>query len=52
MSMNDFEVICRIGEGTHSTVYKVKRIKDDCFYALKKVKLENLSIKEIQSTVN
>lgn len=34
------------GEGAYSTVYKVKRICDGHEYALKKVKIMNLSEKE------
>jgi NIMA (never in mitosis gene a)-related kinase len=36
----------KIGEGAYSSVYKVKRIADQAEYALKKVKLQNLSDKE------
>lgn len=35
-----------IGEGAYSSVYKVRRIADNCEYALKKVKIMNLSDKE------
>lgn len=45
-------MVCKIGEGTYSTVYKVKRIVDDHIYALKQVKLEDLSTKEIQNAIN
>jgi NIMA (never in mitosis gene a)-related kinase len=34
-----------IGEGAYSTVFKVERLKDKQRYALKKVKLANLSEK-------
>ncbi len=40
------------GEGAYSSVYKVKRIADGCEYALKKVKLLNLSDKEKQNALN
>ena len=43
MSMNDFEIIAKLGEGAYSSVYKVKRLIDEAVYALKKVKLVNLS---------
>jgi NIMA (never in mitosis gene a)-related kinase 1/4/5 len=42
----------RIGEGSNSSVFKVKRIKDDSIYALKKVKLEKMTSKEIQNSIN
>jgi NIMA (never in mitosis gene a)-related kinase len=45
MSMQDFELICKVGDGSYSTVYKVKRVVDGCVYALKKVRLEHLSAK-------
>jgi len=35
-----------LGEGAYSSVYRVKRISDGNIYALKKVKLLNLSEKE------
>lgn len=43
MSMNDFEILAKLGEGAYSSVYKVKRLVDESIYALKKVKLVNLS---------
>ena len=47
--MEDFKIISKLGEGAYSTVYKVKRIIDNNIYALKKVKLLNLSEKEKQN---
>jgi serine/threonine protein kinase len=41
-----------LGEGAYSSVYKVKRLVDGMEYALKKVKLKNLSEKEKQNAVN
>lgn len=43
MSLQDFEIISKLGEGAYSSVYKVKRLIDESIYALKKVKLINLS---------
>ena len=40
-----FKIIEKLGVGTYSTVYKVKRQSDGKNYALKKVKLPNLSAK-------
>ena len=50
--MNDFKIISKLGEGAYSTVYKVKRNVDNNIYALKKVKLLNLSEKEKQNSLN
>lgn len=37
MSINDFVVLSKIGEGAYSSVHKVKRVSDGNIYALKKV---------------
>ena len=50
--MNGFEIISKLGEGAYSIVYKVKRKEDSKIYALKKVKLTKLSIKEKQNALN
>ena len=50
--MNDFTIISKLGEGAYSIVYKVKRNIDHNVYALKKVKLLNLSEKEKQNSLN
>ena len=50
--MDDFQILSKLGEGAYSTVYKVKRIIDNQIYALKKVKLMNLSEKEKENSLN
>lgn len=35
----------KLGEGTYSTVYKVRRVEDGGIYALKRVKMGGLSAK-------
>ena len=50
--MNDFQIISKLGEGEYSTVFKVKRNIDNKIYALKKVKLLNLSEKEKENSLN
>ena len=50
--MKNFELISKLGEGSYSTVYKVRRKADLKMYALKKVKLKNLSEKEKQNALN
>ena len=42
----------KIGDGAYSNVFKVRRIEDHCFYALKKVKLDHLSQKERENAIN
>jgi NIMA (never in mitosis gene a)-related kinase len=42
----------KLGEGAYSSVYKVKRMTDGQVYALKRVKIDNLSEKEIQNALN
>jgi NIMA (never in mitosis gene a)-related kinase len=46
MSLNDFVIINKLGEGAYSSVFKVQRIVDSQIYALKKVKMNNLNSKE------
>ena len=50
--MDDFQILSQLGEGAYSTVFKVKRIIDNQIYALKKVKLLNLSEKEKENSLN
>ena len=50
--MQNFTIINKIGEGAYSTVYTVRRIEDNNLYALKKVKIKNLSLKEKQNALN
>lgn len=46
MSLSQFEVLGDLGNGAFSSVQKVKRLKDNQIYALKKMKLTNFSKKE------
>lgn len=50
--MKDFIVLMKIGEGAYSEVYKVKRKTDQTLYALKKVKMGSLSVKEKENALN
>ena len=50
--MDGFEIISKLGDGSYSVVYKVRRKLDDKIYALKKVKLQNLSEKEKENSLN
>ena len=50
--MERFQIISKIGEGAYSTVYMVKRLEDEKIYALKKVKIKDLSKKEKSNALN
>ena len=52
MSIQDFEIIKKLGSGTFSEVFKVRRKTDEKIYALKKVSLDPLSVKERQNALN
>jgi len=44
--------VLNIGDGAYSSVYKVRRAEDQAVYALKKVKMLNLSDKEKENALN
>ena len=50
--MDDFEIISKIGQGSFSSVFKVKRLIDNNIYALKKVNLNNLDEKQKNYALN
>lgn len=52
MSLNEFELLQKLGEGSYSVVYKVRRKSDKCLYALKKVRISNLKHKERINAIN
>ena len=45
-------ILSSSGDGAYSSVYKVKRHEDEALYALKKVKMLNLSEKEKENALN
>ena len=51
-TIQSFQLLKKLGEGAYSTVYKVKRKIDGEIYALKKVKMKNLSKKERKNSLN
>lgn len=52
MIADKFVITKTIGKGAFSVVYKVKRIEDSKYYALKKVPLKTLKEKEIENALN
>lgn len=50
--MKDFQLLGKLGEGAYSSVFKAKRLIDRECYAIKKVKLQNLSEKEKANALN
>lgn len=52
MSIKDFQIISRLGEGSYSSVWKCKRLSDGKEYAMKKVKMNSLSAKEKENALN
>ncbi|KAL4438137.1 hypothetical protein ABPG74_016916 [Tetrahymena malaccensis] len=52
VSLSDFNVLKTLGNGAFSWVYKVQRKQDGQVYALKKVKLRELSYKEKENALN
>ena len=51
-TFDDFEIIRTLGQGAFSTVFLVKRKQNNKQYALKSIKMENLSKTEQQNSVN
>ena len=52
MSLANFKVVDKLGDGAYSTVYKVVRLSDGLVYALKKVRMLDLSDKEQENALN
>ena len=52
MSLKEYEILSKIGEGAYSIVLKVKRESDQKVYAIKKVKLNKLKEKEKRNALN
>lgn len=52
MSLSDFVLLEKIGEGAYSSVYRIKKKADGKIYALKKVKMLNLKEKEKENALN
>ena len=52
MSVSQFEIVGKLGEGSFSTVFKARRKSDNTVYALKKVRFLNLTPKERENSLN
>ena len=52
MSLKNFQILSKLGEGSYSTVFLVKRTSDNQQYALKKVRLHSLKEKEKRNALN
>ena len=39
MSLKDFVILEKLGQGSYASVYKVKRLNDNNIYALKQVQM-------------
>ena len=52
MSLADFQTMQTLGQGTYSTVYKVRRLSDGQVYALKQVPMGKLKPKDKANAVN
>jgi len=52
MTLQNFKILKRLGEGAYSSVYSVLRLSDGQAYALKKVKMGKLSDKEKENALN
>ena len=50
--MNNFKIISKLGKGAYSKVYWVIRKDDGNTYALKTVKIKDLSQKEKENALN
>jgi NIMA (never in mitosis gene a)-related kinase 1/4/5 len=50
--VEDFQILRKIGEGTYSSVFKVRRLADDTIYALKRIKLDSMGQKDQESALN
>jgi NIMA (never in mitosis gene a)-related kinase len=52
MSLKNFEILQKLGDGAFATVFKVRRKSDGMMYALKKVKMSMLKPKERENALN
>ena len=51
-TIQDFQILKKLGDGAFSSVFSVKRTSDGSIYAMKKVKIGKLSEKEKENALN
>lgn len=51
-STANFEILKKIGEGSYSSVFKVRRLVNNHLYALKQIRITHLSKKDMDSALN
>ncbi|CAD8123767.1 unnamed protein product [Paramecium sonneborni] len=51
-TIQDFNILEKLGEGSFSSVYKVQRKSDGQYYAMKKVNISQQSLKERENALN
>ncbi|CAD8202455.1 unnamed protein product [Paramecium pentaurelia] len=51
-TIQDFNILEKLGEGSFSSVYKVQRKSDGLYYAMKKVNISQQSLKERENALN
>ena len=52
MTLEDYEVLAKIGSGKYASVYKVRRTRDSKLFALKRVPLDNMNNRIKNKSVN
>ena len=52
MSLGDFEILKALGEGAYGCVYRVRRIQENQEYAMKVIKMQGLTKKEKENSIN
>ena len=52
MSISNYSILKEMGKGAYSTVYLVKNKTDNIYYAMKSVKMNDLSSKEKENAIN
>ena len=50
--LKDFELEAKLGSGSFSTVYKVRRLSDNKDYAMKRIKINGVTLKEKAYALN